>query len=316
MKDITIWEEKNFTELMTKSENNPIFAQNVGIKEINKKFVKNVCENIGNKKIWKRNCPKCGKELFHKNINGFKHSIKLNKWCISCSNLEKPFKHHILTKNSLFKRNCPICNKKIFYKNKINLSNSINNNSLCSSCCIKGKTYPYKPKPNLQGNKHPLYGKKRSVDERNKISKSLIGRKISFIHRENISKARIGMKLSEETIKKQRIASRERILKQLDNIYGHICYNPKACKYFDELNLKNKWNLRHALNGNEVRILGYSLDSYDKNLNIVVEYDESRHYDIYGNLKYKDVIRMNEIKTHLNCKFYRYNEKKNILIEY
>ncbi len=95
-----------------------------------------------------------------------------------------------------------------------------------------------------------------------------------------------------------------------------ICYNPNACKYFDSLNKEKGWELQHALNGKEIKIIGYSLDAYDKKRNIVVEYDEARHYDIYGNLKQKDVNRMNEIKDRLKCKFFRYNEKAKMLVEY
>ena len=36
----------------------------------------------------------------------------------------------------------------------------------------------------------------------------------------------------------------------------------------------------------------------------------------YKSRKTFDVIRMNEIKNHLNCKFIRYNEKLNEIIEY
>ena len=45
-----------------------------------------------------------------------------------------------------------------------------------------------------------------------------------------------------------------------------------------------------------------------KKRNIVVEYDESHHYDIYGRLKDKDVKRMNDIIGQSHCRFYRYNE--------
>ncbi|NBU04207.1 MAG: DUF559 domain-containing protein [Bacteroidetes bacterium] len=92
-------------------------------------------------------------------------------------------------------------------------------------------------------------------------------------------------------------------------------YNPTACMYFDTLNQNNNWKLQHALNGGEVRILNYFVDSYDKQNNIVVEYDESSHYDKLGNLKQKDVLRQQRIITHLGCKFFRYNERTKELYE-
>lgn len=88
-------------------------------------------------------------------------------------------------------------------------------------------------------------------------------------------------------------------------------YNKNVCKYIDELNEKYNWNLQHAENGGEIIIGGYYLDGYDKERNIVFEYDESRHYeDPYNNiLKQKDIDRQKYIINLLNCEFYRYNEK-------
>lgn len=87
-------------------------------------------------------------------------------------------------------------------------------------------------------------------------------------------------------------------------------YSKTACEYIDKLNIQNNWNLQHAENGGEVQIFGYFLDGYDKELNIVFEYDEPYHYiDKYNNiLCEKDITRQNYIIKKLNCKFYRYNE--------
>lgn len=57
-------------------------------------------------------------------------------------------------------------------------------------------------------------------------------------------------------------------------------------------------------------------DFYDELNNIVVEYDESTHYDRNWKLLQKDVERMNLIKEHMKCKFYRYNEVLDELKEY
>jgi hypothetical protein len=62
--------------------------------------------------------------------------------------------------------------------------------------------------------------------------------------------------------------------------------------------------------------LGYFLDYYEPNLNIVVEYDEPRHYDINEILKPKDKKRMDEIKNYLKCQFFRFNQRNNTLKEY
>lgn len=89
----------------------------------------------------------------------------------------------------------------------------------------------------------------------------------------------------------------------------------RACKYIDKLNEQNHWNLQHAKNGGEIVVCGYYLDGYDKELNIVVEYDEPYHYtDVYNNiLREKDIKRQNEIIQEINPTFYRYNQKLDLL---
>jgi len=51
----------------------------------------------------------------------------------------------------------------------------------------------------------------------------------------------------------------------------------------------------------------------------MVEYDEPYHYNVYGNLKERDAIRMKYIMKYimdkLKCKFFRYNEEKKELKE-
>lgn len=111
---------------------------------------------------------------------------------------------------------------------------------------------------------------------------------------------------------------REGMLNYLDNLYDtHIQahYNKKSIQFINDLNLKNNWHLQHAENGGEIRCLGYFLDGYDKEKNIVFEYDESRHYiDVYNNiLSKKDIERQNNIIDKLHCQFWRYNEKIKLL---
>lgn len=91
----------------------------------------------------------------------------------------------------------------------------------------------------------------------------------------------------------------------------------KGCKYMDKLNEANNWNLQHGMNGGEISIDGFFLDGYDKELNIVFEYDEPYHYiNVDENiLKEKDIYRMNCIHEKLNCRFFRYNEKLDLFYE-
>ena len=90
-------------------------------------------------------------------------------------------------------------------------------------------------------------------------------------------------------------------------------YNPIACVYFDNLSRHKGWTLQHAQNGGEVQVMGYFLDAYDKTRNIVVEYDESYHN---RPCKHKrDLIRQQEIISHLHCQFYRYDATNERLIK-
>lgn len=91
-------------------------------------------------------------------------------------------------------------------------------------------------------------------------------------------------------------------------------YNINACEYFDKLNVENGWKLQHARNGGEIEVYGYFLDAYDKENNIIVEYDEPHHNKPY--IKEKDEIRQDNIIKYIDeCKFYRFNETSNKLIQ-
>lgn len=113
---------------------------------------------------------------------------------------------------------------------------------------------------------------------------------------------------TEESKEKTRVST----LKYLEQTVGDIQarYSIKGCRYIDDLNDKFGWNLQHAENGGEISMFGYFFDGYDKERNIVFEYDEPRHYiDIENNILCdKDIERQNYIIKNLNCEFYRYNE--------
>lgn len=86
-------------------------------------------------------------------------------------------------------------------------------------------------------------------------------------------------------------------------------YNPNACKLIDEYGKQNGYNFQHALNGGEhyIKELGYWVDGYDKEKNVVIEIDESHHFDRNGQLLKKDIDRQKEIEDFLRCKFIRLN---------
>lgn len=108
---------------------------------------------------------------------------------------------------------------------------------------------------------------------------------------------------------------RESTLDYIEQTAGGIRYSIKACDYFDKLNRENGWNLVHARNGGEIRVNRFSLDAYDKELNIVVEYDENKHHMCGMDRNPRDIEREKTIKEELGCTFYRYSEFDDELYE-
>lgn len=124
----------------------------------------------------------------------------------------------------------------------------------------------------------------------------------------------IGKKHTEETKRKIKKSAVDYFV---DHLNVKPRYNKTACAFIDKLNEKYDLNLIHAENGGEKYVSGYFVDGYDKEKNIVFEYDEKQHYkDVYKNiLKQRDIDRQNEIIKELGCKFFRYNEAIDLLYE-
>lgn len=125
----------------------------------------------------------------------------------------------------------------------------------------------------------------------------------------------LGRNHSEESKEKIRIST----LKYLEDSVNDFKprYSKHACEFIDKLNKEKNWNLQHAENGGEINLFGYFPDGYDKDLNIIFEYDEGFHYkNKYENiLNDFDIERQNYLINKLNCKFIRYNEYLNLLYE-
>lgn len=104
-------------------------------------------------------------------------------------------------------------------------------------------------------------------------------------------------------------ASEERYKRFIDGYQVWPNYNKNGCEYFNSLMLEMNVNIQHAENGGEYHIkeLGYFVDGYDRENNIVYEWDECHHY-IGGKLREKDLIRQKEIENFLHCKFIRIKE--------
>ena len=192
-------------------------------------------------------------------------------------------------------RNCPKCSKLLIYSSRRNFIRATKKNGNCFDCNLYGHTFnngriiSNDIKKKMSASK---IGKVRDEKTKLKISNSKKGKPITHI-------------ISGETREKMRI-NRLNQIKSLGNT--NRMYNPKACQFIDKLNQEKGWNLQHALNGGEIMISGYSLDGYDKERNIIFEYDEPNHH--YHSYKHKDLIRQKRlIKKMTPFMFLRYDEK-------
>jgi hypothetical protein len=135
------------------------------------------------------------------------------------------------------------------------------------------------------GENNPLFGKRHSKETRKKMSENNVGNK--------------GKHLSEETRRKMRLAALNRIEKLHGPVYPN--YNPSACTLIEEYGKANGYLFQHAENGGEYHIpeLGYWVDGYDKEKNVVIEVYEPFH----RRTSTRDAARKGEITKHLGCEF-------------
>lgn len=182
--------------------------------------------------------------------------------------------------------------------------------TLCKGCGIEfyvpgepNMKYHSKECYNKNGNKgtfkkeHKINQNRiHSIETKNKIRNSKLGKKIS-----NETK----IKMSQTAIKNSHIHNVQKYGKWAPN------YNPKACQIIEEFGNQNGYNFQHALNGGEFHIkeLGYWIDGYDKEKNVVIEYQEKYHLN--PKRIEKDKRRKEEIIKALKCKFIyiHYNNK-------
>ncbi len=189
-----------------------------------------------------------------------------------------------------FIRKCPDCEKKLQYSRKDHLREAIQNKVLCKSCAQTGRMFSNEHKRNLG---ESLKG--------NKNGKGNLGKIRSEEHKRKLSEINSGKTLSDETRQKMRLSAIARIEQNHGVIFPN--YNLKACKLIEEYGKQNGYNFQHAENGGEFHIkkLGYWVDGYDVEQNVVIEIDESHHV----RQQEKDKQRQQEITEHLGCEFIR-----------
>jgi hypothetical protein len=135
-----------------------------------------------------------------------------------------------------------------------------------------------------------MYGKKHSIETKNKISESEKGKKIN-----------------EETIKKMRISAKNRLI---DNkIFPN--FNKKSIEWFKNFDKKNNTKGFYGKNEYCIEELGYWVDYINFDLKLIIEWDEEYHYDLYNNLKQKDIKRQQEIQEYFfDFDFKRIRERR------
>ena len=154
----------------------------------------------------------------------------------------------------------------------------------------------------------------------------------SDIHKENIRKSKLkyyktnsvynknktyielfGITRANEIINKwntpeRSLKLRKHRISEIQKSSGQIMpnYNKVSISIIEQYGKEHGYNFKHAENGGEVHIkeLGYFLDAYDVDKNVVLEIDESYHFK-NDKLRKKDKIRQQEIEDILKCKFIR-----------
>lgn len=224
-----------------------------------------------------------------------------------------------------YKKNCPECGVEQVYRDKYVLARATQNNTRCKVCANLGENNPFYGKHqtdevrNNIKNHQGMLGKHHTEETKRILREINVDRKISEEAHKKLCEARIkqirkphteesklkmreiklGKKDSDETKRKKRLAVSEWM--RQNSMAPN--YNPKACLLIEECGKQYGYNFQHAENGGEYHIekLGYWVDGYDREKNVVIEVDEKRHLSH----KEKDLKRQQEIENLLNCTFIR-----------
>jgi hypothetical protein len=271
---------------------------------------------INGKKRWIRQCPCCDEEMSYSTVYSCLAAKDKNKKCRKCAHTGQVFSYETRAKISKSLTGKTLSDE---VKKKISESVSGDKNGFYGKKHTISSIEKMKDNlPDRHGKNNSFYGKSHSVETKDKLSAQKLGTKMpprSLEHRKKLSESHLGKTLSEEHRKK---LSRSRIQfiieqKKKNNTFSNAGFNRAACQFMDSI----RWNLRHALNGGEFVFGGYFADGYNVDKNIWFEYDEHRHYNKFtGELIEYDIDRMKFILENLKCKFIRYNEREQTLIEY
>lgn len=192
-------------------------------------------------------------------------------------------------------RICPICKNIIKHHDKRRVLRNNKSGVKCHSCAGKERTPP-------------------SDTTRKKLSDWQKGRKFSVEHRKNISNSLVGKKQTKERKNKTSYCVKEAMhrpdvrKRHLDALAETKYLGQKTDK--GQLELIEKWNKLgfNFIPNYQVHTHDFLcyVDGYDKEKNVVLEYDSKYHTKPIQ--QQKDIIRQNQIINILKPKkFWRYN---------
>tara|TARA_A100001391_G_C4977696_1_gene254423 strand:+ start:73 stop:831 length:759 start_codon:yes stop_codon:yes gene_type:complete len=236
---------------------------------------------------WSRKCSRCDNILFY-SVKYSRDNAERNKTkCRECYSSDRKGTSFTWTEEQ--KKRFSKTRKKYLQENPFTEEHRKN-----MSAAKKGRklTKEWKSKIKKNNSKYWL-GKKRSPETIEKISKSRIKQGSPWL---------IGQKFSDERKRKMRI-SRIAYMNSCSDTQISPTYNKDSIPILEnkakELGITD---LQHAENGGEYHIkeLGYWVDGYSKEKNIVLEYYERAHKSQIE----KDIRRKQEIINHLGCEFY------------
>jgi hypothetical protein len=225
-----------------------------------------------------KKCPKCGNDQFYSCKRSLTLAMKNKTLCNKC---RASFKK-ITPPNGIWKRTC---GKEMIYSCRYSFNTGNRTNAVCRNCATS------------ESSKHSDKSVFKTKEYRNKQS-------------EMMKKARQTDSFGELFKEKCRMNK----LKKIQEQGVAKTYNEEACKFIDKINEMFGYKLQHALNGGEVNVSGFSLDGYDKEKNVVFEYDEPKHNKKcqIEKDKYRQQIIIDKLKP---VEFLRFNEECGKLVD-
>lgn len=262
---------------------------------------KNECNDIGKTKNIMRSCPSCGDEILYSTVGARNCAERKQRKCKKCG-LQRQSRIYSDTERT---RQCPLCRCDVLYSTIYAKQNAEKSGKDCWTCSInrrnKSDSMRKAVSESKKGNKNHFYG---LVGSENPANRPDVREKLKEYQ-------------NRPEIKNKRREVWQRMVFHKKVPTGPF-YNMNACKFMDEWGPKNGYNFEHAMNGKELAVGGYWVDGYDKEKNIIFEYDEPYHFLKKAGviLKPNDVQRMHKIQKILKCDFVRYNELTKEIIWY